>query len=346
MVPVAADALRSIPGVSAARPAAVILAGGLGTRMLPLTAHRPKHLLEVGGVPFLEHQLARLGQVGADPVVLATSYRAEQFLPVLGDGGRWGLRLVYAEEPSPLGTGGALRHALGYLPAGADGTVLVLNGDVLSGHDLRAQLDRFGSPRDGRPVDACLHVLPVADPRPFGCVPTDPTGRVLAFLEKTDEPPTDQVNAGCYVFRRRLLEAVPEGRPVSLEREVLPAMVAAGRLLVSYAEPAYWRDVGTPAALVAASRDVVLGRAPSPAVRPSVTGAWVSPQARVAAARITDGSAVSAGAVVGDQAVVSGSVLMTGARVGAGAEVVDSVVGPCAVVRDRERLVAGVRVAG
>ena len=318
---------------------AVIVAGGLGTRLLPLTEHRPKHLLEVGGVPFLEHQVSRLAGAGVAHVVLATSYHAELFEPVLGDGSRWGLRLDYVQEAEPLGTAGAIRHVAPALGDDPEGAVVVLNGDVLSGHDLTAQLRDFENPRAGRPVDVSLHLVEVEDARAFGCVPTDAHGRVTAFTEKSEHPVTRQVNAGCYVFRRRVVDAIPPGRVVSVEQETFPGLVAGGALVVGHLENAYWRDVGTPEALVAASRDLVLGLAPSPAVAGGGRPAAVHPSAVVEPeARVLDGSAVAAGVLVRRGARVEGSVLMPGAVVGAGAVVVGSVVGPGARVGDRARL--------
>ena len=315
------------------RAEAVIVAGGFGTRLLPLTAHRPKHLLNVGGVPFLEHQIARLAEAGVGHVVLATSYRAELFEPVLGDGSRWGVRLDYVQEEEPLGTAGAIRNVAGSLDEDPDGAVVVLNGDILSGHDLRAQLDDFRTPRDGFAVDVSLHLVEVDDPRPFGCVPTDEAGRVTGFMEKSQNPVTNQVNAGCYVFRRGVIDEIPAGEVVSVERQTFPALVAAGRLVVGFVDTAYWRDVGTPAALVAASRDLVLGRATSPALQGSPSQARVLEGAAVdPSAVLTDGSLVDTGAWVGKGATVSGSVVMSGAVVGEDAVVLDSVLGPSAVV--------------
>lgn len=322
-------------------PEAVIVAGGFGTRLLPLTTRRPKHLLEVGGVPFLVHQLSRLAAAGVQHVVLATSYRAEMFEPVLGDGSRWGVRLTYVQEDEPLGTGGAIRNVAGVLGDDPEGAVVILNGDVLSGHDLEAQLADFRTPREGRPVDVSLHLVEVPDARAFGCVPTDSSGRVEAFVEKSDDPVSRQVNAGCYVFRRAVVGAIPAGRVVSVERETFPGLVADGALVVGFVDNAYWRDVGTPESLVAASRDLVLGVAPSPAVRHAPGEAWVEDGAEVAPdAVVGGGTAVARDVRVGSAAVVRGSVLMPGCVVGPGAEVVDSVVGPGAEVG------AGTRLAG
>jgi len=312
------------------RPEAVIVAGGFGTRLLPLTARRPKHLLDVGGVPFLEHQIARLAEAGVDHVVLATSYQADMFAPVLGDGSRWGIRLDYVMEEEPLGTGGAIRNVAEALGDDPDGAVVILNGDVLSGHDLLGQLKDFDSPRDGKRVDVSLHLVTVDDARPFGCVPTDDAGRVLDFVEKSDQPVTNQINAGCYVFRRDVIDTIPAGRVVSVERETFPGLVADGRLVVGFVDSAYWRDVGTPEALVAASRDVVLGAAPTPAVA-AAPPARIDPSAEVAGS-VDGGSLVMAGVRVAPGATVTGSVLMTGARVEAGARVTGSAIGPGAVV--------------
>jgi mannose-1-phosphate guanylyltransferase len=318
---------------------AVIVAGGFGTRLMPLTANRPKHLLEVGGVPFLEHQLSRLAVAGVQHVVVATSYRAELFEPVLGDGSRWGIRVDYVQEDEPLGTAGAIRNVAEALTGAPEAAVVVLNGDVLSGHDLAAQLREFETPREGRPVDVSLHLVEVEDARAFGCVPTDAAGRVTGFTEKSDHPVTHQVNAGCYVFRRRVVDSIPAGRVVSVERQTFPGLVAAGDLVIGYLENAYWRDVGSPAALVAASRDLVLGTAPSPAVPPGDGHARLDPSAVVdGTARVGGGSTVGQQATVGPAAVVTGSVLMPGARVEGDAVVVDSVVGPGAGVGRGVRL--------
>lgn len=320
---------------------AVIVAGGFGSRLMPLTEHRPKHLLDVGGVPFLEHQIARLADAGVTHVVLATSYRADLFEPVLGDGSRWGVRLDYVQEEEPLGTAGAIRNVAGTLGDDPEGAVVILNGDVLSGHDLRAQIADFERPREGHTVDVSLHLVQVDDARAFGCVPTDGSGRVTGFVEKSDRPVTNQVNAGCYVFRRRVIDEIPAEKVVSVERETFPLLVEEGRLVVGYVETAYWRDVGTPAALVAASRDLVTGVATSPAVNLPVGEARVHPEAVVeAGAVLSGGTLVGRGVRIAAGAHVEGSVLMEGVAVDTGAVVIDSVAGPGA------RVGAGARLDG
>jgi mannose-1-phosphate guanylyltransferase len=323
----------SSQSVIAARPEeleAILLVGGQGTRLRPLTISTPKPLLPTAGVPFLAHQLAKAAAAGITRVVLATSYRAQMFSDCLGDGSAFGLQIVYVQEDSPLGTGGAIRNAAQALRSDPASPVIVLNGDVLSGHDLAAQLDLHSK------ADAAvtLHLVEVPDPARFGCVPTDADGRVSAFLEKTPDPVTNRVNAGCYVFRRSVIDVIEPGVVTSVERETFPGLIAAGAVVMGYPDTSYWLDVGTPEAFVQGSCDLVLGRLHSPALRSGgvpgeallLDGARVDP-----AARVSGGTVVGAGSVIGAGAQVEGSVLFDGVRVGAGARVSASVLG-CGVL--------------
>ncbi|HEY9522677.1 MAG TPA: nucleotidyltransferase family protein, partial [Thermopolyspora sp.] len=242
--------------------AAILLVGGQGTRLRPLTLGTPKPLLPTAGVPFLAHQLAKAKSFGVERIVFATSYRASMFADAFGDGSAFGLRIDYVTEEIPLGTGGAIRNAATALTGGPDEPVLVLNGDILSGHDIGAQVDLHVS----RGAAVTLHLTEVEDPSRFGCVPTDNDGRVTAFLEKTPNPVTNQINAGCYVFRRSVIDAIPEGQVVSVERATFPRLIDGGELVLGYLDGTYWLDVGTPAAFVKGSRDLVLGRLASPAM--------------------------------------------------------------------------------
>jgi mannose-1-phosphate guanylyltransferase len=307
---------------------AIVLVGGLGTRLRPLTLDTPKPMLPVAGVPFLTHQLARLAAAGVDHVVLATSYRAEVFETHFGDGAALGLRVDYVTETEPLGTGGGIRNVAPMLTSSAADPVVVLNGDVLSGHDIRKQVTRHCE----GDAAVTLHLVRVDDPRAFGSVPTDADGRVTAFVEKSPDPVSDQINAGCYVFRRSVIDAIPAGEVVSVERATFPGLLSAGDTVLGYVENAYWLDVGSPAAIVQASADLVRGVAASPAVD-APGESLVSSSARVdAGADVRGGSAVGEGATIGAGAVVDGSVVLPGARIEAGAHVVRSVVGAAAVV--------------
>ena len=309
---------------------AIVLVGGQGTRLRPLTLSAPKPLLPTAGVPFLAHLLARAAVGGVTHVVLATCYKADMFAAQFGDGAAFGLAVDYVQEDVPLDTAGAIRNAASSLRGtGPADPVVVLNADILSGHDLGAQVDLHIK------TDAAvtLHLVEVADPSPFGVVPADASGRVTAFLEKTPDPVTNRINAGCYVFRREVIGQIPAGRRVSVERETFPGLIAAGALVMGYHESAYWLDVGTPQAFVRGSCDLVLGRLPGPAVPgpagPSLllAGAWVAEGASV-----SGGTVVGAGASVGAGAIVDGSVLFDGAAVGEGAVVRDSILGRGAIV--------------
>ncbi|MBD0324507.1 MAG: NDP-sugar synthase [Aldersonia sp.] len=313
---------------------AVVLVGGQGTRLRPLTLSAPKPMLPVAGVPFLYHLLSRVADAGISHVVLGTSFKAAVFEKHFGDGSELGLELEYVTETEPLGTGGGIRNVLPKLRAD---NVMIFNGDVLSSTELGAILDTHESTN----ADVTLHLTRVSDPRAYGCVPTDGDGRVTAFLEKTQDPPTDQINAGCYVFRREYIEKIPTGRPVSVEREVFPAMLREGVRLFGHVDTAYWRDMGTPEDFVRGSADLVRGIATSPALPDQRGELLVHAGAGIApGALIIGGSVVGRGAEVGAGARLDGAVLFDGARVEAGAVVERSIVGsgtrigPRALVRD------------
>ncbi len=308
-----------------------MLVGGMGTRLRPLTVSVPKQMLPVGGRPMIEHVVEHLAAHGVDEVVLALGFRPDAFRSAYPDGRCCGVRLRYALEPEPLDTAGAVAFAAAH--AGVDDTFVVCNGDVLTDLDVTS-LVAFHRRRGAL---ATIHLTAVEDPSAFGVVPTDDTGRVLAFVEKppAGEAPTNLVNGGTYVVEPEVLERVPAGRRVSIERETFPDLVASGRLY-GLASPASWLDAGTPATYLAANLRHA-GRVPSPVgVEP---GAFV------------EGSVVAADARVAAGARVRRSVLMAGARVGVDAVVVDSILGPGAEVGEGAELTelcvlgAGVRVA-
>ncbi|MEU4998454.1 NDP-sugar synthase [Streptomyces sp. NPDC021622] len=321
---------------------AILLVGGKGTRLRPLTVHTPKPMVPAAGVPFLTHQLARARAAGVEHIVLATSYLAEVFEPYFGDGSALGLHIEYVTETEPLGTGGAIRNVASRLHSGPDEPVLIFNGDILTGLDIRALV----ATHEDSGADVSLHLTKVDDPRAYGLVPTDPTGRVTAFLEKPQTPEeivTDQINAGAYVFRRSVIDTIPEGRPVSVERETFPDLLASGAHLQGMVDSTYWLDLGTPQAFVRGSADLVLGRAPSPAVPGRCGDRLVLPSATVAPdAKLTGGTVVGENAVIGEGARVDGSTVLSGAVIEANAVVTDSLIGAGARIGARSVLAGAV----
>jgi mannose-1-phosphate guanylyltransferase len=313
---------------------AVILVGGKGTRLRPLTLSAPKPMLPTAGLPFLTHLLSRIAAAGIEHVILGTSYRAEVFEAEFGDGSKLGLQIEYVTEPNPLGTGGGIANVA---PKLRHDTAMVFNGDVLSGADLGALLEFHHT----KQADVTLHLVRVGDPRAFGCVPTDEDDRVVAFLEKTEDPPTDQINAGCYVFQREVIDRIPRGREVSVEREVFPALLADALKVVGYVDATYWRDMGTPEDFVRGSADLVRGIAPSPALQGHRgeqlvhDGAAVSP-----GAVLIGGTVVGRGAEIGPGVRLDGAVIFDGVKVEAGSVIERSIlgfgvrIGPRALIRD------------
>lgn len=320
--------------VDPTRVDAVILVGGKGTRLRPLTLSAPKPMLPTAGVPFLTHLLSRIAACGIEHVILGTSYKAETFEEEFGDGSKLGLQIDYVAEKDPLGTGGGIANVA---PKLRNDTVMVFNGDVLSGADLTAML----ASHHERDADVTLHLVRVSDPRAFGSVPTDADGNVLAFLEKTEDPPTDQINAGTYIFRRSVIDRIPRGREVSVEREVFPALLAGGAKVCGYVDMSYWRDMGTPEDFVRGSADLVRGIAPSPALAGHRGESLVHDGASVApGCLLYGGTVVGRGAEIGAGVRLDGAVIFDGARIEPGAVIERSIVGfgarigPRALIRD------------
>lgn len=307
---------------------AILLVGGFGTRLMPLTRNTPKPMLTVAGIPVTEHQLIMAKAAGITEIVLATSYLSEVFTPYFGDGSQWGMSIKYAVEKEPLGTGGAIRNAAQLLETKE--SVVILNGDVLSSHNLAEQIRQH----EAHDADITLHLTEVEDARAFGCVPTDKEGRVTAFLEKMENPVTNQINAGCYVFNPRVISSIPLDTVVSVERETFPQLVNSGAKVYGYIENAYWLDIGTPKALLKASTDIVL-RTSQGLVMPGATvdstadisgGSCVGRGATVAAGARIQGSIIEANAVIGDQAIITNSFIAAGATVDNGAKIASSFV--------------------
>ncbi len=307
---------------------AILLVGGFGTRLMPLTKNTPKPMLTVAGIPVTEHQIAMAKSAGITEIVLATSYLSEVFIPYFGDGSQWGIKIMYAFEKEPLGTGGAIRNAAQILDT--DQSVVVLNGDVLSSHNLAEQIRQHES----HDADVTLHLTQVQDARAFGCVPTDSQCRVTAFLEKMENPVTNQINAGCYVFNPRVISTIPLDTVVSVERETFPQLVANGAKVFGFIETAYWLDIGTPRALLKASIDIVKRTdeflaMPGTTIDPTAVitgGSSIGVNSSVGAGAVIDGSIIEAGCVIGSNAHITDSFVSAGAEVVNGAKIASSFV--------------------
>lgn len=317
---------------------ALILAGGEGTRLRPLTSTVPKPVVPLVDRPFIAFMLEWLRGHGVDDVVISCGFMASGVHNVLGDGSAYGMRLRYVEEPRPLGTGGAVKWAEDLL----DERFLMLNGDVLTDIDLTAQLAQH----EQTGARATLALVPVEDPSAYGLVRRNADGGVREFLEKPspDQIDTNLVNAGAYVLHRDVLADVPRGERVSIERDVFPTLVGAG--LYGYEASGYWLDIGTPERYLQATYDILDG-----AVRTTVTDAYdaahvaiadgaevigrvvgpalVGPGARVAEGALVSGrSVLGRGVEVAEGAHVDGSVVLDGAIIGPHAQLTHCIVGP------------------
>jgi mannose-1-phosphate guanylyltransferase len=302
---------------------AFLLAGGMGTRLRPLTYTRPKHMLPIANRPHIEHVFDLLERCDVHEIVLLTSYLAEHFEGVVKDAADRGFDFAVAHEDEPLGTAGAFKNAEDLV---AGEPFLAFNADILTDLDLQ---DVLSFHRDSK-AEATIVLTPVDDPSAFGVVPTAADGRVLGFIEKPspEEAPTNLINAGVYVFEPAILDRIPAGRAYSAERELFPGLVRDEARLFATATDAYWMDIGTPEKYLRANLDALSGRyrtsaVPAPGDGLVLTGPGVSlsNDATVVA------SCVGAGARIESGSRVERSVLLPGAVVGPGAEIAQTIVG-------------------
>ncbi|MEY2553102.1 MAG: mannose-phosphate guanylyltransferase [Ilumatobacteraceae bacterium] len=310
---------------------AVVLVGGFGTRLRPLTLTTPKPMLPVGHVPIIERLVDNLAKGGVTDVTLALGFKSEPFVEAFPSGECNGITLHYAVEPEPLDTAGAIRFAADY--SGIADTFVVANGDVLTDLDIGALVE-FHRQHD---AEATIHLIGVADPSSFGVVVVDENGRVVRFVEKPapGTEPSNQINGGTYVLEPSVLERIPAGRKVSIERVVFPEIVEAGGLFAMVTDD-YWIDAGNPELYRRANLDLLDGSRLDHSCVAVHAGADVDPSASVECAIVGEGATIGAravvsnsvvlpDAVVGHDAVVANSVVM--GRIGEGASVVDSVIG-------------------
>ncbi len=320
---------------------AIMLAGGKGTRLRPLTLHTPKPIVPIFERPFLRYQLDLLKQVPEiDEVILSLNYQPRRIEEIFGDGGESGLGIRYVVEPAPLGTGGAIRYAGETLRE----SVVVFNGDVLTHVDLAAVIALHRERR----ARATIVLTPVANPSAYGLVETDAEGNVQRFLEKPDpdQITCDTINAGIYVLEPDTFDRIPKDTPWSIERSFFPSLIERGETFVASVYRGYWIDIGTIEKYVQVHRDIMDGRFRAAPFVDQPTLAWVSPGARVEDGAILEGpcfvdegSIVKAGARIGpysvvghschveEHAVVNGSILWSNTRVSQEATVARSVLG-------------------
>jgi mannose-1-phosphate guanylyltransferase len=298
---------------------ALVLAGGEGTRLRPLTHTVPKPVMPLAGRPFLTFMLDWLRGHGVDDVLLSCGFLAHAVEDVLGEQYE-DMRLTYVHEDEPLGTAGPVRLAAdeGLL---AD-RLFILNGDVLTDMDLTSQL----AFHEEKQAKATLALIAVENTASYGVVPTDEDGAVTEFLEKSPGPaPTNRINAGAYVIEREVVERIPAGRAVSFEREVFPSLIGEG--LYGYLSDGYWIDIGTPERYLESTYDLLSGRVKSTLPERDETGSLIYQPALIAGAHIGPQSVLGPHCSVGVESVVERSVLHEGVMVGSGCTIREAVLG-------------------
>ena len=349
---------------------AVILVGGEGTRLRPLTYGTPKPMVPIMNVPFLARTMERLYAVGIREVILAAGYLPDAISEYFGDGSRLDMKITYVIEEQPMGTAGAIKNVEQHI----HGPFFVLNGDVLTSLDFQAMID-YHKRKGGLGV---LHLITVEDPSAFGCVVHDGEGRISQFVEKPPKgtEPTNDVNAGTYLLEPQVLALIPEGRNVSIERETFPRILEEGNALYAFTTNDYWVDLGRPETYLNAHRDILAGVMPLE-IEPGITGPTPASDANIIGpvhfdddAEIDESATVGPnvvlgkgcriarnatirdavlwdGVIVGEGVFIEESIIASHARIGAHAYVAaGSVIGHDAVVEPGTKLEPGARVGG
>ena len=274
-------------------------------------------------MPFTEHQIRKAAQAGISEIVLATSYKAELFEPYFGDGAKFGIKIKYAVEESALGTGGGIRNAAALLDDCDQ--VVIFNGDVLSGHDLAAQIQSHINNR----ADVTLYLTKVEDARAYGCVELLADNQVKSFLEKMENPVSNLINAGCYIFNRKVIDQIPANQVVSVERDTFPSFLSSGVKVYGYLDNSYWLDIGNPQALVKASADLITGVITSVATPKHSGDHLIAAGAQVSSSSIVNlGTVIESEVVVEGNCQISGSIIGKGAKIGANCKVINSIIAP------------------
>lgn len=312
---------------------ALILAGGKGTRLRPVTMHTPKPIVPIAGHPFLLYQLELLKRADVRDVILSLSYQPHKIEDRLGDGTDLNVRISYAVEATPLGTAGAYRNAAALITK----TTVVFNGDVLTDIDLN-EVIRFHRERRAA---ATIVLTPVQNPTAYGLVETDTDARVRRFIEKPkpEEVTCDTINAGIYILEPRVLDYVPGGEPFMFEYGVFPQLLERGEQFYAYTWRGYWRDIGTPASYLQANMDVLAGEVTLLARPPAERGGKFDPAAEIDDASVVDpsctvkagaqiiNSVVSRNCLIEERTRIENSVVRGGSRIGSGSFITGAIVG-------------------
>src|SRR5678815_420178 len=321
---------------------AILLAGGKGTRLRPLTLHTPKPIVPIFNRPFLHYQIDLLKQVPEiDEVILSLNYQPRRIEDVFGDGTEAGIKIRYVVEPAPLGTGGAVRYAGDALTE----SVVVFNGDVLTQVDLAAVLKLHRE----RKARATIVLTPVDNPTAYGLVETDTAGNILRFLEKpkAEEITTNYINAGIYILEPDTFDRIPKDTPWSIERSFFPSFIERGETFVAYQYNGYWIDIGTPEKYTQVHRDIMDGRyAAEPFRDIAAPRTWVASDARIEPGAalegpcfVDEGALIKSGAKIGpysvigrqtqieEDAVINGAVIWPNCRVSREACIRDAILG-------------------
>ncbi len=313
---------------------AIVLVGGQGTRLRPLTYGTPKPMVPIMNVPFLARTLQRLYAAGIREVILPAGYMPKAISDYFGDGSRLDMKITYVIEETPLGTAGAIKNVQEHI----SGPFFVLNGDILTSLDLGAMAQAH---RDRGGI-GMLHLIRVDDPSAFGCVVHDGSGSISAFIEKPQgAPPSHEINAGTYLLEPEILNAIPAGRNVSIERETFPELIAHGTKLYAYTTSDYWIDLGLPEHYLKAHRDILKGIMPM-GIEPGLSGAgapslrdhpFVVPPVHAdegiqidPTARVGPNVVLGANTRIGPGALVRESVLWDGVAVEKDAEIEEAIV--------------------
>lgn len=328
---------------------AVLLVGGEGTRLRPLTCNTVKAMVPMLNRPFFAHLLGYLAGHGVDDIVVTCCYLPDRISSRFGGGSHHGVRLTYVMEETPLGTAGAVKNAEGRL----DGAFFVFNGDIVTGIDLQAMLAFH---RRRRAV-ATIALTPVEDPSAYGVVDTAPDGRVMRFIEKPPrhEAPSNMINAGIYVLEASVLEGVPPGEHCMFERQVFPGLLSAGAPVYAFSTRDYWIDIGTPDNYRQVQYDLLLGKCPGPPGEDGpAAGLRLDPAAMVegpvrfgsgctigAGARITGPAVLGDGCTVLEGSIVDRAIIWANARIGSGAAVRECVIGEKTIIGDGGIVEAG-----